>query len=127
MTGFGLLLAVRQGLRRPQPPLAALSEREALYAGGAVLWITGVIGVLVAVITVHQLAIGGPISAFSVGMPLVGLWWLGSLGLKARRLRPPPADHAASHDRPSRRPPSWERLTPPDGRPPGEPGRHASA
>ena len=128
MTGFGLLFAFRHRLRRDQPPLAALSQTEARRAGGAVLWVSGVIAAIVLVIVAHQLLSGGPTSAFSVGLPIVGLWWLGSLGLKARRFRAPAVDDPATLvDRPSRRPPTWERLTPPDGRPPGGPGRHASA
>jgi hypothetical protein len=128
MTGFGLLLAVRHRLRRDQPPLAALTEAEARHAGGAVLWVSGIIGVMVVGIVLRQLIRGGPTSAFSVGLPLVGLWWVASLGFKARRFRAPEVeDPVTTRDRPSRRPPSWERLTPPDGRPPGGPGRHASA
>jgi hypothetical protein len=128
MTGFGLLLAVRHRLRRDQPPLALLTEADARRAGGALLWVSGIIGAMVLVIVLHQLISGGPTSAFSVGLPLVGLWWIASLGLKARRFRAPQADDSVTTlDRPSRRPPTWERLTPPDGRPPGDPGRHASA
>lgn len=128
MTGFGSLLAFRHRLRRDQPPLAALTETEARQAGRAVLWVSAVIAVMVTFIVLHQLFSGGPIMAFSVGLPLVGLWWLASLGLKARRFRAPRVDDTATtHDRPSRRPPQWERLTPPDGRPPGAGGRHASA
>ena len=83
---------------------------------------------MVLVIVLQQLLSGRPMGAVSVGLPLVGLWWLVALGLKARRFRAPQADDAASTpDRPSRRPPQWERLTPPDSRPPGGPGRHASA
>jgi|SRR5687767_7372236 hypothetical protein len=124
MTGFGLLLAVRHRLRRDQPPLAPLTEADARHAGGAVLWVSGIIGAMVLVIVLHQLISGGPTSAFSVGLPLVGLWWVASLGLKARRFRAAQADDsAATLERPSRRPPAWERLTPPDGRPPGDPGR----
>ncbi len=126
VTGFGLLLAIRHRLRRDRPPLAELAEAEARRAGNAVLWVSVVIAAMVLVIVLHQLFSGGGMSAFSVGLPLVGLWWLASLGLKARRLRSPQADDSATTaDRPSRRPPQWERLTPPDGRPPGGPGRHA--
>ena len=128
MTGFGLLLAVRHRLRRDQPPLAPLTDAQARHAGGAVLWVSGIIGAMVVVIVLLQLLRGGPTSAFSVALPLVGLWWLASLGFKARRFRAPQVDDSAPPvDRSSRRPPSWERLTPPDGRPPGGPGRHASA
>jgi hypothetical protein len=128
MTGFGLLLAVRHRLRRDQPPLAALTEVEARQAGGAVLWVSGIIAAMVVVIVLLQLIRGGPTSAFSVALPLAGLWWLASLGFKARRFRAPQVDDSVSTvDRPSRRPPTWERLTPPDGRPPGGAGRHASA
>src|SRR5688572_4776336 len=128
MTGFGLLLALRHRLRRDQPPLALPTEAEARQAGGALLWVSGVIAAMVVAIVLNQLISGGPTSAFSVGLPLVGLWWVASLGFKARRFRSPQVDDSGTTaDRPSRRPPTWERLTPPDGRPPGGPGRHASA
>lgn len=129
MTGFGLLLAVRHRLGRDQVTLGPVSQLTARRAGNAVLWVSAVIAAFVLVFVFRQLAAGGPIGAFSLAMPVVGLVWLVSLGLKARRL---PADHGdhAGKDRPSRRPPSWERRTPtpPGSSPPsGGPGRHASA
>lgn len=127
LTGFGLLLLLRYLLQRREAALLPVTSAAAQRAGNAVLWVSGIIALMVLFFTVQQLLAGGPVAPLSVGMPVLGLLWLASLGLKARRW---PADSteppSSSDDRPSRRPPSWERLTPP-GSAPGGPGRHASA
>jgi hypothetical protein len=128
VAGFGALLLVRYRLQRPEALPAPVLQSDARRAGRALLWVSGVIALLVSFFTVKQWASGGPVSAASVAMPIVGLVWLGSLGLKALRWPGDPVESpASSDDRPSRRPPSWERLTPPGSSPPGGPGRHVSA
>jgi len=128
MIGFGALLAVRHRLRRFEAQLAPVPQSTAQRAGRTVLWVTGVIGAMVVVIVLQRLTSGGPIALLSIAMPIAGLAWLASLGLKARRWPADPSDAStASNDRPSRRPPAWERLTPTGPSPPGDPGRHASA
>lgn len=128
IAGFGLLLLVRYRLQRREAPLAAVTGAGPRQAGNAVLWVTGIIALMVAFFTLKQLLAGGPVAAWSVAMPVLGLLWLAWLGLKARRW---PADavdpETSTGDRPSRRPPSWERLTPPGPSAAGGSGRHASA
>ena len=127
VTGFGLLLAVRHRLRQREAPLAPITEPEPRQAGRALLRVSAIITLLVVAIVARQLAGGGPIGAFSIALPVLGLTWLISLGVQAWRLRAEPAEELALTDRPSLRPASWERLTPPGSSPPGDPGRHASA
>ncbi len=128
IAGFGLLLLVRYRLQRREAALAPVTRPAARLAGNAVLWVTGIIALFVSFFTLQQFLVGGPIAAWSVAMPALGLLWLASLGLKARRW---PADASgpepSADDRPSRRPPSWERLTPPGPSTSSGPGRHASA
>jgi hypothetical protein len=128
IAGFGTLLLVRYRLQRREGALAPVSRAAALRAGRALLWVSGIIALMVSFFTLKQLASGGPVGALSLAMPALGLCWLASLGLKAMRwpsdaIQPP----ASAEDRPSRRPPRRERLTPPGSTPPGGSGRHASA
>lgn len=128
ITGFGALLLVRYRLQRREAALASVSQAAARRAGHALLWVSGVIALLVLVFTIKQLANGGPIAVLSLAMPVLGLGWLASLGLKALRWPADPVEQSSSaEDHPSRRPPRRERLTPPGSTPPGGPGRHASA
>jgi hypothetical protein len=127
MTGFGALLLLRHRLRRMEAPLSPLTRAHAQLAGRALLWVSGAIGVLVVGIVLRQIAASGPIAALSLAMPVVSLGWLVSLGLKALRWPADSVDKApATEERPSRRPPTWERVTPSGPTPSGGPGRHVS-
>lgn len=105
---FGALLWTRQRLGKRPASLAPVAVAAARLAGGATLGVCVAIGAIVLVIFGARLRSGGSFGALSVGMPVVALAWLASLGRKAWRHREPIAEDAAPSERPSRRPPSWD-------------------
>jgi hypothetical protein len=108
--GFGALLLVRHRLRGPEPALAAVESGQARHSGRTVLLITGILVLLVLVIVTARIVGGGSIAPLSLLMPLAGLLWLTSLGLKVLRHPAPSSDAASTEgDRPSRRPPDWKQ------------------
>jgi hypothetical protein len=114
MVGFGVLLWARHRLvkvkrERALPPIATA---DAQHAGFALLLITAISGLLVLGIVFLQWQRGGPIGWLSLAMPFVGLLWLASLALQARRYKS--ADVA---ERPSLRGPKLDALGTPSQRP----------
>ena len=92
------------------------------------LILCGLVAVLVAAIVGSRAIDGKPIAILSVAMPLAGWLWLLAIGLRIRRLREVPAESATANDRPSRRPPKRDSLTPPlSNQGKGASNRHASA
>jgi hypothetical protein len=111
--GFGVLLWTRHRLGQGESQLQRVDEPAARSAGRTTLVVCAIIAALVGVIVGAQLRSGGSIGLMSLGMPLVSLAWLASLGLKAWRHREPAPEPAAVSDRPSRRPPSWDAASSP--------------
>lgn len=128
ITGFGVLLAFRHGLQRREGPLAPVAPAAARFAGRSTLVVAVICTLLMIGIVARQLLLGGPIAPLSIAMPVLGLAWLYSVGLRALRWSERSVEPPAADDRPSRRPPAWEqRLTPPGPSASGGSGRHASA
>ncbi len=125
MVSFGALLLLRHALAPSEPRLDPVPKGAATVAGRAVLGVCAVSAVLMAGIVLRQLLASGPISLLSLLMPLAALSWVAWVGQKALRW-PSDALATADDDRPSRRPPRWERLPQggSDAPPPGS-GRHA--
>jgi hypothetical protein len=92
-----------------------------------VLTICGVLASMVSVIVVARLIDGGPITALSVALPVLGLAWLAGLGIKMWRLAPAGVAAPTPEERPSRR----LRPVKPQGGPrsdrPSDSGRHVNA
>jgi hypothetical protein len=90
MVGFGALLFVRHRLVKREGALRPVSAAEARHAGATVLILTGISALLVLGIVGLQWRRGGDIGLLSLAMPVVGLLWLGSLGVLSRRHRVDP-------------------------------------
>ena len=91
------------------------------------LTVCGVLASMVSVNVVARLLDGGPITALSVVLPVLGLGWLAGLGIKMRRLARAGVAAPAPEERPSRR----LRRVQPQGGPrsdrPSDSGRHVNA
>ena len=126
---LGALLWARRRVSGPEAQLERVEVPAARLAGRATLGVCAVSAGLVAVIFGARLRSGGSFGPLSLGMPLVSLVWVASLGRKAFRHRElavelPPA----ASERPSRRPPSWDAG--PSSKPSqsgGSSNRHVSA
>lgn len=128
MVGFGALLFTRHRLTSREGALEAVPAHSPRQASRALLTITALSATIVSGIVASHLHAGKPVAALSVLMPLAGLSWLGWLGLKIRQHRPSPEDSTAPTDRPSRRPPKRDSLTPPlPNQGDAASNRHASA
>jgi len=103
------LLWARQRVSGREARLERVEVSAAQLAGLTTLGVCAVVGAIVAVIFGARLRSGGSVGPLSLGMPLVSLAWVASLGRKALRHRElavePPV---AASERPSRRPPSWD-------------------
>jgi len=128
MVGFGALLWLRPRPNRAEGPPLDVPGPSAAHASRALLVITALSAAICCGIVASRAFAGKPIAALSLLMPAIGLGWLTWLGIKMQKLsRAAPGSTAAS-DRPSRRPPKRDSMTPP--RPnPGDTGanRHVSA
>jgi hypothetical protein len=80
---------------------------------------------IVMVIVAAQLHAGGPIAPLSLALPGLALAWVAVLGLQISRYRPPEKSAPAPPERPSRRPPRFDR--PGRAERSSDTGRHASA
>jgi len=128
MVGFGALLWTRHRLLQRRDPSLTFLVRQPQQAARRVLTISALCTVLVCVIVGAHWHAGKPIGLLSVAMPLVGMSWLTAIGLRIGKLREAPLEGAASSDRPSRRPPKRESLTPPpQNQDKPASNRHASA
>jgi hypothetical protein len=128
MVGFGALLWGRHRLRGREGELEAIPAQSAVLASRALLAITAFCAVICCAIIGSRVYAGKSLAALSVLMPAVGLAWLGWLGWKMRQLRPAPVEAASASDRPSRRPPKRDSLTPPlSSQGDAASNRHASA
>jgi hypothetical protein len=81
------LLFARHRLVKREGALRPVGTAEARHAGSTVLLLTAISALLVLGIVGLQWRRGGDIGLLSVAMPLVGLVWLGSLGVLSRRHR----------------------------------------
>lgn len=89
MTGFGLLLLVRRRLQRREAPLAAVAAPVVRSAARAFFITVGVIALLVTLLLALRLDPRSPTTALSLALPALGLVWLGLIGLRVLRHRPP--------------------------------------
>jgi threonine/homoserine/homoserine lactone efflux protein len=127
MVGFGALLLVRHRLRGKEPELARVEGARAKQAGRAIVTIAAILTLMVLGIVVAHLSSGRAIALLSLLMPAVGLAWLGWIGWRSFRHQGAASDaQLPDADRPSRRPPDWQR---PSARATSRAGsdRHASA
>lgn len=127
MVGFGVLLWTRRRLRGPEGPLQPVAPDAARQAGRAVLIICGVVSLLAALIVGARLHAGEPIELLSVALPVLGLAWLATLGVQARRHRDPAPVSGPVAERPSRRSASWDSKTGRKPSPSAPPDRHVNA
>lgn len=127
MVGFGILLWARRWLRGAEGPLPPISKPAARAAGRILLAIVGVIAGLVGVIVGFRVHAGQGMSALSLALPGLGLAWLVTLSMQMLLHRAPPAEGAASDERPSRRPPNWDALPNRQSQNPGAPDRQVNA
>ncbi len=128
MVGFGALLWSRHRLTNREGALDDVPAPSAVFASRSLLAITAVCAMICAVIVASRFYAGKPIAALSVLMPALGLAWLAWLALKMRRFRASAVDSTTAADRPSRRPPKPDSLTPPlPNQSDAASNRHASA
>lgn len=112
MVGFGALLRARHSLRRAEGPLAQVPVPVARQVGRAYFITLGVIAVLATGIMATRWGLHFRVSPLSVSLPVVGLLWLGLIGLRVRRHGlPAPQVELPADDRPSRRPSNWDALS----------------
>jgi hypothetical protein len=117
--GAGALLGLRHRARGAEAALAPLSASAARPVGRTLLLICGIVAALICGIVVSRIQAGGSLSWLSVAMPLVGLAWFASLGLRALRSDDAPTETRRSADSVSSAPRahvarrSGSRSTPP--------------
>lgn len=100
--GVGALLALRHRARGREAALPPLGASAARPAGRTLLVICGIVGMMIAGIIASRVRAGGELSWLSVAMPLVGLLWVVSLGLKAARVGEPAAEPSRAEEAGSR-------------------------
>jgi hypothetical protein len=127
ISSLGVLLWTRHRLRASEGPLRSGPGPSARQAGHTVLILSGAIAVLVAAIVVARLHDGGGVSVLSLGLPLAGLVWLASIGLRTRGHAETAEELLPSTDRPSKRPPNWDALPGSKSDPASRSNRHVSA
>jgi threonine/homoserine/homoserine lactone efflux protein len=102
---------------------------QARSAGRQLLLICGVLGAMVLVIVVARVLRGGTIAPLSLALPIAGLAWLASIGIRVLRSAPRANEAAATpSERPSRRVPRFDGdVSSSRADRPSDAGRHVNA